>query len=267
MGALISSQVFQPPPYTRMFNSTSEGTIHTIDVPSGGLQIPLLFLSATRSPEKQPTLLFAHGNAEDLAHVKSFAAYVVNYTNVNFAAFEYPGYGSSGWLDKAISEPLLPTEERVYAAAEAAFDWLTRNVSSSTVILFGRSLGSGAAVHLAVRAARTNVAIGGLILQSPLASVVRVRFPQMCMTIPYVDMFANIDKIGSINCRTTIIHGNKDGVVPVQCAHQLYDAIPDRHRATPLFIENAHHNDIEQHQPVWLNHLMQFVNACAPNAI
>jgi fermentation-respiration switch protein FrsA (DUF1100 family) len=155
------------------------------------------------------------------------------------------------------------------SAAEAAFDWLTQtqHISSSSIILFGRSLGSGAAVHLAVRAAQNNVAIGGLILQSPLTSVVRVRFPRLCVTIPLVDMFVNVDKIGLVNCRTTVIHGNKDAVVPVECAHQLYDAIPDLHRATPLFIDNGHHNDIEQHQPAWLNHIAQFITACVPNPI
>jgi hypothetical protein len=103
MGAMLSSLVFQPPPYTRVFNVASDSNVHMIDVPASGLQIPLLFLSATKAAEQQPTLLFAHGNAEDLVHIKSFAAYVVTYTNVNFAAFEYPGYGGSGWLDKAIS--------------------------------------------------------------------------------------------------------------------------------------------------------------------
>src|SRR5438046_2954266 len=56
----------------------------------------------------------------------------------------YPGYGRSGGS---------PTEAGCYAAADAAFDWLTaaQQVAPEDILLYGTSLGGGVAIDLASR--------------------------------------------------------------------------------------------------------------------
>lgn len=258
MGQWISSLVFRPPPVRR---GSIRRDLHTIDVPSIGVRIPILYVRTSRSTARQTTLLFAHGNGEDLALIESLIRYTVDTLGVSVLAFEYPGYGESVWIDASITDPLLPSEARCYAAAEAAFDWLVhqRGIASTDVVLYGRSLGSGSAVHLAVRCAALDMPCGGLILQSPIASVVRVVMPRMCMTLPLIDMFANVDKAAAIKCRTTVIHGVRDRIVPVECARQLDAALPECAHTPALFIEGADHNDIELHRAAWCAHMNSFI--------
>lgn len=264
MGALLSSYVFVPPPHA--LRQDDHKDVYFVNLPTIGVCIPVLHVKTDRATARPTTLLLAHGNAEDLTLIEPFVRFLVRRLGVSVAAFEYPGYGSSMWIDKEQTDPLLPSEARTYAAAEGAFQWLRERVPSTDIILYGRSLGSGPAVHLAARCALDGTQCGGLILHSPIASVVRVVAPRVCVTVPLVDMFANIDKIGQINCRATVIHGARDAVVPIECARQLDAAIPDACRAAPLFIEQGHHNDLLQHGTALVDHIDAFL-ACTLAAV
>jgi abhydrolase domain-containing protein 17 len=87
-------------------------------------------------------------------------------------------------------------QENCYADIEAAYAYLTQtqSVAPSSIILYGRSLGSGPTCYLAERLSREGTQLGGAILQSPLCSAFRVAF-NFRFTLPG-DMFANIDRIG-----------------------------------------------------------------------
>ena len=104
------------------------------------------------------TVLFAHGNAEDLGHGTGHAERYAQ-LGVSVLSFEYPGYGlSSG----------KPTEPGTYAAADAAYRYLREQVGleSGAIIAHGRSLGGGVMVDLASR-----LPVGGLIIESSFVSV------------------------------------------------------------------------------------------------
>ena len=95
------------------------------------------------------TVLFAHGNAEDLGHGTGHAERYAQ-LGVSVLSFEYPGYGlSSG----------KPTEPGTYAAADAAYRYLREQVGleSGAIIAHGRSLGGGVMVDLASRFHQTLV--------------------------------------------------------------------------------------------------------------
>jgi dipeptidyl aminopeptidase/acylaminoacyl peptidase len=105
-----------------------------------------------------PLILFTHGNAElATGWVGAFG----EPRSWGFAVLllEYPGYsGAAG----------SPSEKSITAAVLAAYDWAAHDprIDSGAIVALGRSIGTGAAVHLA--AARP-VAAG--ILQSPVTSV------------------------------------------------------------------------------------------------
>lgn len=74
---------------------------------------------------------------------------------------------------------------------------------------YGRSLGSGPTCQLAEELAAAGVELGGVMLQSPLASAFRVAF-NFRFTMPG-DMFPNIDRVKGVACPMFIIHGTRCG--------------------------------------------------------
>jgi abhydrolase domain-containing protein 17 len=262
MGAFVSSQAFQPP-VRRFVRFQNPANVHFRDLPKSGVRAPLLYVASGRTNAK--TLLFSHGNAEDLMSLEPFATFLVNRLGVNFCAFEYPGYPGTTWLDEQRNaEPLVPSEGATFEAAESCLDWLIsdRKTPVGSIVIMGRSLGSGPSVHLAaVHCVSRGLDCGGLVLQSPIASAVRVVFPNSWFTLPFIDIFANIDKIGSVRCRTTVIHGTADEVVPLQNGQQLFAAVPAQLQSTPLWLAGAHHNDVEQFTEQWLGHISAFLDS------
>eukprot|EP01068_Selenidium_serpulae_P016626 Selendium_serpulae@DN6312_c0_g1_i1.p1 len=219
MGGALNKVVFQPPVPSYGFTPSIWLTTKY------GCTVPAFFVDRGA----RFTLLFAHGNAEDLGMIYSYFEQVSVIWNVNVFAFEYSGYGLS--TGEA-------SEKNVYADAEAAYTYLVDVLGKKweTIILYGRSLGSGACVHLA-----TKVPVRGVILQSPLLSIHRVGLKLRC-TLPG-DMFANVDKIKNVKCPVFIIHGTNDEMIPVYHGRALYDSC--KTAVYPYWVEGGGHNDIE----------------------
>ncbi len=81
---------------------------------------------------------------------------------------------------------------------------------------YGRSLGSGPTCQLAEELAADGVELGGVMLQSPLASAFRVAF-NFRFTMPG-DLFPNIDRVKNVACPMFIIHGTRWVVGGCACA-------------------------------------------------
>eukprot|EP00931_Biecheleriopsis_adriatica_P037486 TRINITY_DN21496_c0_g1_i1.p1 TRINITY_DN21496_c0_g1~~TRINITY_DN21496_c0_g1_i1.p1 ORF type:complete len:261 (+),score=40.84 TRINITY_DN21496_c0_g1_i1:25-807(+) len=179
------------------------------------------------------TLLFSHGNAEDLGLIIRYFKEMSWILKVNVFSYEYTGYGMSTGV---------PQEAAVYADIEAAFKYLRDDlrVPWQQIIPYGRSIGTAPSIHLA-----TTTAVRGMILQSPMVSIYRILF-RLRFTLPG-DVFANIDKIHNVSCPTFIIHGTRDEIVPVWHGQALYEACVKKGIAYDAFvIEGADHNNLEQ---------------------
>jgi fermentation-respiration switch protein FrsA (DUF1100 family) len=120
-----------------------------------------------------------------------------------------------------------------------------KGINPNDIIVMGRSLGSGPATELAIRRP-----VGGLILQCPLLSAVRVVMKTL-VTLP-MDIFANIDKIHKVQCPVLIIHGTADRVINVEHGKKLFELVKHPNKLS-LWIEGADHNDIE------LNYLEPYI--------
>jgi hypothetical protein len=131
------------------------------------------------------TLLFSHGNAEDLGMIYEWFCEFTREIQVNLLAYDYEGYGKASGA---------PSERACYNDIEAAYLHLTETMgqASENIVLYGRSLGSGPSCYLAQRLRFEGKPLGGLILQSPLLSVYRVAF-NFRFTLPG-DLFPNIDR-------------------------------------------------------------------------
>jgi len=179
------------------------------------------------NPAATFTLLVSHGNAEDLGDDRDWLE-ELRRAGFNVLAFDYQGYGTSQGK---------PTERGSYDDEIAAYDYLTRTLetASNRIIILGRSVGSGPAVHVAARRPAA-----GLILQSPFLSAFRVvtRIP----LLPF-DKFPNATDIRKVRCPVLIIHGTNDEVVGFWHGQKLFQlANQPKHFVA---VEGAHHNDLD----------------------
>ncbi|HEV2987153.1 MAG TPA: alpha/beta hydrolase [Candidatus Angelobacter sp.] len=173
------------------------------------------------------TLLVSHGNAEDLGDAQYW---LDNLRRAGFAvfAFDYEGYGTSQGT---------PSEKHLYENEEAAYEYLVGKlgISPEHIIIFGKSVGSGPAVHIAMVRP-----VAALILQSPFVSAFRVltRVP----LLPF-DRFTNYRNIVHVHSPVLIIHGTADGIIGVWHGQKLYDLANEP--KSSFWVSGADHNDLE----------------------
>ena len=191
-------------------------------MPDGG-QISAFHLPADKGA---PTLLYSHGNAEDIGH--SMALFQTwSEMGIGVLAYDYPGYGHS--TGRA-------TEETTYQAIRAAWQHLLeQGVPRDSVVIVGRSVGSGPSTRLAA-----DVHPAGLVLISPFTSAFEVAFPVKLFP---GDRFRNIDLMGGIASPLLVIHSRHDEVIPFSHGQRIIDssAATDKNL---LVIEDAGHNDL-----------------------
>lgn len=234
MGGTLTKLVFQPPDatYTKDPNliwlHTSEHEV-----------IPAFFIDR----DAKLTLLFSHGNAEDLGMIIQYFREVSHILEVNIFAYEYTGYGMSTGE---------PHEQAVYADIEAAFKYLRDiiGIPWTEVVLYGRSVGSGPSIHLATR-----TAVRAMVLQSPLLSIFRIAMHSR-FTLPG-DMFTNVDKIGKVRCPVYVVHGTKDEIVPFWHGEDIVRNCRKNIAYPPYWVQDGGHNNLEivARQPFYDNFL------------
>jgi len=157
---------------------------------------------------------------------------------VDVFAYDYSGYGYSKTKD---DKQIEPSEQLCYQDIEAVYTHMinVENKEPKNIVLMGRSLGTGPSCELA-----SKNKVGGVILQSPLLSAVRVAV-KTPLTLP-IDIFANQDKIRKIKAPIFIVHGELDQVIDISHGKELYRLIQNSpYAANPWWIPNAGHNDIE----------------------
>ena len=150
------------------------------------------------NPTSTYTILYTHGNAEDLGDIQPVLQQLQK-TGFSVFAYDYRGYGTSQGKS---------SERNSYRDIDTAYNYLTQQlgVPAQRIIAFGRSVGGGAAVDLAARKP-----LAGLIMESCFTTAFRVVVP--IPILPF-DKFRNIDKIKKVNCPVLVMHGKADEVVP-----------------------------------------------------
>jgi abhydrolase domain-containing protein 17 len=230
---LYKQYVFYPPnPPTYDLNDFT-----TIE--SNGLTTVIAFCSASpNSAFHDWCFIYSHGNAEDLGLAYPLLKLHAETFGINVVSYDFGGYGHSTGE---------PSEERCYEDSLAVYEYLieTKGFKPEKIILYGKSLGSGPTVHLAKYLSRKHKPFGGVILQSPIESAIRV----VSSTLSYVvvDMFQNFKKISSIKQPVCIIHGTDDEVVPFANGVALSQLVPKSYLYSFVSIEGGMHNNLEVH--------------------
>lgn len=192
---------------------------------ANGVKISAMYLA---SPGARYTILFSHGNGEDLGDVRGDLLRL-NVLGFAVLGYDYQGYGTSEGV---------PSERNCYADIDAAYEYLTGSldVPPERIILYGRSVGGGPSVDLATRRP-----VGGLILESAFTSALACS--RISSVLP-TDAFRNIDKIHAVKCPILSIHGRRDWTVPFRLGKALFEAAPGPKRC--LWVDRAGHNDVAE---------------------
>jgi fermentation-respiration switch protein FrsA (DUF1100 family) len=163
-------------------------------------------------PARHGTVLFCHGNAGNVEAWSLAAERLSDWLGESVLLFDYPGYGSSGGK---------PSEAGCYAAALAAYEWLTsdRHIPAERIAIYGESLGGGVAVDLASK--RPHRALILVRTFTSIPDVAQACFPLLPVR-PFVSSrFDSLEKIGRCRGPVFIAQADADQLMPLQHAKKL----------------------------------------------
>ncbi len=226
---LIESQVFFPDPYLvgtpahfglsyedKWFDTSDGIRLHGWFVPASG---------------HKGVLLFCHGNAGNISH-RLDNIWRLQQRGLSVFIFDYRGYGrSSGQI----------TEKGFFLDAEAAYQ-VACDLSKGAgvrLVVFGRSLGGIAAVHVG-----SGMECSGVILESTftnLGDMASVFFPVPFVGKGLAGRLNAIGKIDRVRCPMLFFHGDCDEIVPLRLGRALFDAAKSSKEFVTL--RGATHND------------------------
>jgi len=158
-------------------------------------------------------LLWFYGNGENIAAIwpvlKEFQP-----PGVDLLVVDYPGYGASGGR---------ATEERLNEAADLAYDAMAARVDPSRIFVYGRSLGSAVATHIAA-----THAVRGLILESPFTNARDMGRRHYAFLPPFLLRLRldNLMQISRTHCPVLVFHGTADRLVPIEMGRAVANAAP-----------------------------------------
>jgi fermentation-respiration switch protein FrsA (DUF1100 family) len=191
-------------------------------------------------------LLYAHGNAGNLALYGPLMRYFQNELRVTTLVFDYRGYGCSEGV---------PTVEGVVQDARAARAFLARRagVEESAVVLMGRSLGGAVVVQLAAEAPAR-----GLVLESTFASLRAIaahHYPRLAWLVP-ADKLDSTARIARHRGPLLQSHGDADRTIPYAQGLKLFEAAQEP--KTFVRVPGGDHNDPQPAE--FFRRLDQFVS-------
>jgi alpha-beta hydrolase superfamily lysophospholipase len=211
--------------------------IYAISVPFKEVNLPItneknLALVQFTVPDSvcRGIVLYFHGNMDNIEH---YAAYAPYFTKHNYEVWmmDYPGYGKSTG-DR--------TEAIMYEDALTVYKMARSRFSKDSIIIYGRSLGSGIASQLAaVRDAKR------LILETPyydFPSLVKRYLPVYPVYWLVHYKFPNHEYLPKVTVPVTIFHGTEDEVISYKNAKKLLPVL----KATDQFItiKGGDHNGL-----------------------
>eukprot|EP00418_Pyrodinium_bahamense_P086243 CAMPEP_0179054514 /NCGR_PEP_ID=MMETSP0796-20121207/22825_1 /TAXON_ID=73915 /ORGANISM="Pyrodinium bahamense, Strain pbaha01" /LENGTH=309 /DNA_ID=CAMNT_0020751139 /DNA_START=62 /DNA_END=989 /DNA_ORIENTATION=- len=217
---------------------------------SAGERIPACYVQARPSSDlfngPRMTLLYSHGNAEDLGLHLDYIDALSRHTGADVFSYEYVGYSLSR-LDGGEA-----SEAACLRSIDAAWRYCVdeAKIHPKRVVIYGRSIGSGPSVDLASRdsvqgSSASPKDAGGVLLQSPLESGARAILGHFVSFIGYpLDIFRNYEKIGKISAPVAIMHGTADEVIPVANGKALHQQLQCPYE--PLWVEGYGHNNMPQ---------------------
>ena len=176
--------------------------------------------------QSAPLVIFAHGNAERI----DFCAQEMrqfSYWGIGTLLVEFPGYGRSEGS---------PSQASITETFVSAYDLMARrkDVDTSKIILYGRSMGGGAVCSLL-----NHRRAAALILMSTFTSVRSFASRYLVPAFLVRDPFDNLAAVRTFQGPVLILHGIHDEVIPYAHGKALNQASAN----TRFLSYDCGHND------------------------
>ncbi len=180
-------------PYEEHFIATQEGN-----------EINALWF---KPADPKGLVIYFHGNADNL---QRWGQYAVDITNLKYEVLmiDYRGYGKSNGE---------PSEKMLYEDAALVWDWAKGRTDHKKIVIYGRSLGSAVATHLAA-----DVQPSLLLLETPFDELKGGTWLRYLLSVvPLRSRFPTKDYLGKVAGKVVIFHGTDDWVVNLKSAERL----------------------------------------------
>lgn len=247
---LVNFFAFHPHPGNQVDPHLVDPAIQEIFFDSSdGVKLQAFFVP---KPESDRVVLFLHGNAGNASHRLQDAAHLAT-LGTNVFLLSYRGYGKSEGA---------PSEQGVYSDGRSALTYLQSELGftiDQTVIL-GRSIGSAVAIEIT-----QGLPVAGLILVSSFSSGRDFARAQGLSWLAWVtgEPFHSIQKISLVTAPVLFIHGERDGIVPMDLGRKLFEECPTPKIWAP--IPGAGHNDLIQYAGAkYWTRIQEFMDSVAP---
>jgi pimeloyl-ACP methyl ester carboxylesterase len=184
----------------------------------------------TRQRPGAEAVIYFGGNAEDVSH--SLPTFADAFPEHSVYAMNYRGYGGSTGK---------PSETALIADALALFDRV--HADHPHIVVIGRSLGSGVAIHIA-----SERPVERLVLITPydtLAEIAASQFRYFPLSWLMLDKFESWRYAPKITAPTQLIAAQNDEVIPLASTEALYKHFPQS-LATLRVIPGVGHNTISE---------------------
>jgi dienelactone hydrolase len=206
----LNSIIFPAPPASYTIEELGEELIW-VPNSSNSYSIPCLLLKSEEGSNK--IMIFFHANAEDLKLSYELIDLFRTVLHVHVIAMEYPGFGL--YKSKASAKTLLKDAEDIYDYVNS-----TLGFTGKDIFVFGRSIGTGAATHLA-----RYRKVGCLLMMSAYTSIKSVvRDIAKGLAFLVKDRFDNLENIKHVTCPTFIVHGRVDKFIKYQHSQLLQES-------------------------------------------
>ncbi|MBT7088384.1 alpha/beta hydrolase, partial [bacterium] len=175
-------------------------------------------------------IIYYHGNAGSACD-RSYFRSVFEESDNSIIFVEYAGYSD---------DDRKPSKKLILQDVDNIYDFMSEN-SFENVIVYGRSIGSGAASY------HTSLGnVDSLILVttfSKLADVAKSRYTIYPASIMLGEKYDNIKWLENFEGNIIIIHGDSDSIIPHKFSQKLFDALTTEKKEYVL-IEGKGHNNI-----------------------
>jgi len=184
-----------------------------------------------------PTLIYFGGNAEEVSWTVIDTRWPREWT---IAGVNYRGYGASEGK---------PGERELSADALAIYDAVAKSegVDRRRIVVFGRSLGTAVAAHLAAERP-----VAGAILVSPydsLTAIGRFHYPWLPVSLLLRHRFEAAADAKRNRMPMLAIVGESDSIIPPERSRALFEAWAGEKRW--LVVPRAGHNDLGNEETFW----------------
>lgn len=233
--------LFHPTPPVSSVPRPARGEVEDVRlVAPDGVQLSGWFVRSAvdHGIGRAPLLIYFGGNAEEVSWLVGIAD---RFAGHSLLLLNYRGYGGSGGR---------PGESALFADALLVYDYgrQRRDVDASRILVMGRSLGSGVAVHLA-----TQRQLAGVILVSPYDSVRALAqsiYPWLPVGLLLKHPFDSLSRAGGLAAPLLCVVAGNDSVIPPANSRRLFEAWGGRDKRW-IEVPGAGHDDLSDEPRYW----------------